>query len=149
MRLQFPCKPTSLRGYWSPGYIRWNLQGRHTFAQALARRDFLTERLIALGYLEQKSFTLGHQEAGNCEAPLNVLIRQDGRLNEPLSSWSIGLNTALRPKPDSWMLDSSEGMVVTVTARPDEMKIWEHLLLAFDMTNRPPNKHLQATPHGR
>jgi len=146
MRLRFPCKPTNLQGYWSAGYIRWNLQGRHTFAQVLARQDFLTKRLIALGYLEQKSFTLGHQETTNCEAPLNALIRQDGRLHEPLSSWSIGLNTVLKPKPDSWMLETSEGVVVTVTTRPDKMEIWEHLLSAFDLTNGRPNKHLQATP---
>ena len=86
-RLRFPSNPTSLRGYFSAGYILWNLQGRHSFDQVLKRRDLHTKSLIALGYLQQRSFPLEHQDAnGNWVPQLNSIIRQDGRLNEPLAS---------------------------------------------------------------
>jgi len=139
LNLRFPCKPSNVRAY-----VLWNLQGRHTFNQVYARQQFLVERLVALGYLQQRDFPLEHQGSRSFEHRLEVLIRQNGLLREPLSSWAVSFRPKL--KTNSWTQDGPELPTVSVTTRSNDMKIWEQLLLDFDSTNRPPNQHLQETP---
>lgn len=124
-RLHFPYKPKSLPGYFSSAYLLWNLNGRPSFSEVMQRYEEHIVRLVDLGYLERRSFTLEHQPTnGNWSAQLDLIVRPDARLKEPLASWS--------------MIPISK--VVTVTTRPDQMKNWEELLRQFDSTNRPPDK---------
>jgi hypothetical protein len=100
----------------------WNLQGRRSFNEVKERRESHIESLVALAYLQRRTFKLEHQEPnGNWSTEIAVIVHHDVRLREPLASYSI-----LRISKE-----------VTVTTRPDEMKIWEELLRQFDLTNSP------------
>ena len=121
-RLHFASQPKSLRGYLSLNYLLWTLQGRHTLPEVQERYDAHLEKLVALGYLQSRTFTLAHQESTGNWTPMVIRMFGTYSRGDPFTACSV----------------SQPGTQVTVIARPDQMPLWEERLRQFDLTNRPP-----------
>jgi hypothetical protein len=125
-RLRYPSRPTRLRDYFSSSYVLWTLQGRPSDVKVINRREEHINKLVSLGYLQKRAFHLQHRQLEMTgAAELFESVRRDSRLQEPLSSWSYTFGSN----------------VVTVIARPAQMKVWEELLRQFDSTNTPLRPH--------
>ena len=111
-------------------------QGRPNNREAMERHDHHIESLIALGYLQRRTFKLEQQKMDMTGMlKLSGLVRQayaSHAMREPLAQYGTH--------------DMSRKMVAVVS-RPSEMTAWEELIRAFDSTNSPPNS--QGGANGR
>jgi hypothetical protein len=128
-RLQFPPRITRLNDYFSRSYLLWNLQSRPNFRQAQARYDHHVESLIALGYLERRTFRLEKQRIDTASyqrfCGMVQATAMSGTLGPPDRPTQCSANQDLRS--------------FTVVGRPKYMLGWEQVIRAFDSTNSPPN----------
>jgi hypothetical protein len=127
LKLQFPPPITRVSDYFSRSYLLWNLQGRPTPRQALDRHDRHVESLIALGYLQRRTFRLNQKlDTASWGSFQTVLVRAQ------VAGW--------RPDPLAECRCERDEHSMTVVGPPKEMRSWEQLIRAFDSTNSPPNK---------
>jgi len=127
-RLRYAPAIRGVAGYFSSDYLMWNLQGRHSDPQVNQIKSQHKEDLVASGYLQRHSFTLEHRKLANDGTELQELQQLHRRACE-----AAGLGAPLV----FWSTDSSN--LVTVTARPREIKVFEEVLRGFDSTNTSPN----------
>ena len=125
-KLQFPPTITRVSDYFSRSYLLWNLQGRPTPRQVSDRRDRHIESLIALGYLQRRTFRLNQKlDTASWGSFQTVLYRAQ------VAGW--------RPGPLAECRCERDEQSITVLSQPKDMRTWEQLIRAFDSTNSPPN----------
>ena len=131
-KLRYPPNISSFGGYFSSDYLLWNLQGRLNDSQVNKRKDEHRDGLVALGYLQRRTFKLEHRKLED-----GVQLQQLQLLHRTLCA-ANGLGAPLV----AWSTDWSN--MVTVTARPSEVKVFEEVLRGIDLTNTPPNPQSRA-----
>jgi hypothetical protein len=132
-KLQFPPTITRVSDCFSRSYLLWNVRGRPTFRQVLDRHDRHIESLIALGYLQRRTFRLNQKlDTASWLSFQTVLQRAQ-------------VAGALRPDPLVECRCERDEQPITVLSQPKDMRTWEHLIRAFDSTNSPPNPPLHRT----
>lgn len=134
-RLRYPPTLTTLRDYFSSDYLAWNLQGRLNDSQVSQRKDYHRESLVALGYLQRRSFTLQHRKL---QDPMEL---QNLQQLHRAACVAAGLGAPLVTYWTDW------SNMVSVVARPREVGVFEEVLRGFDSTNIPPNP--QGGANGR
>jgi hypothetical protein len=134
-RLRYPPTAIGPRGWFSSEYLLWNLQGRLSYSQVNQRKDDHRESLVALGYLQRRTFILENRKL---EDPMELQRLQ--QLHRQACE-AAGLGAPLVSCTTDW------SNRVTIVARPREVSVLAEVLRGFDATNSPPDP--QSGANGR